>query len=380
MQGIRRCERETRGVGAVLAECEQAWVREDPHGLMMRAEFEWGEVDRVFAMSDIHGDARLLRRSLLAIRVIDEEHTWIGGRALVVICGDLVDDCRRNCAAEGGPDAATRRMELGKTDGANEWEVLALLRSLVAKGARIVWVTGNHELMRMRDERTGHYQRSVSAQYETTRSGDASAAWQPGGAMRELFGTVRAAVCVGDVVFLHADPIRVQANETHETARDYTRAANERSADLVDGKLAGLVWGRNAGNGFREALCAKLTRHIARPVLVVRGHCITGSATGEARGAAIRASVRTARKKGHFESAAPTDAGVTFACLRFGHEGVVSGVARVDCGASASIGLNERMSVLEITRRGSALAFREHRFSASGGARGGPRLYTPPAA
>jgi hypothetical protein len=388
MDSIRRCEPLARH-GPGLAACELAWLR-DPLGVMDRSEFEWGDhdVDRVFAMSDIHGDARLLLRSLLAIGVIDAAHVWKGGRALVVICGDLVDDCRQNCAAsrrkdgKDGEDFGTRRMELGATDGANEWEVVALLRSLVANGARIVWVTGNHELMRMRAERTGHYQRHVSAKYETARSGDG--AWRPGGAMRELFGPVRVAVSVGDVVFLHADPIRVHGAAAHETGRDYTRAVNAMSAELLDGNFAGLVWGRKAGHGFRRGVCAKLTRHIERPVLVVRGHCVTASAASdEARGVTIRPAVR-ATAEADFEPAAPSS-GVTFACLRFARGGgVVSGIARVDCGASASIGLNQRMSVLEIRPLAAAalgsLALREHRFPASGGARSGRRLGTRRAA
>jgi hypothetical protein len=61
----------------------------------------------VFALSDPHGDARLVLRSLIEIGVVAYKNgrlVWEGGTALVVICGDLIDDCRVHCAHEAGAD------------------------------------------------------------------------------------------------------------------------------------------------------------------------------------------------------------------------------------------------------------------------------------
>jgi hypothetical protein len=145
--------------------------------------------------------------------------------------------------------------------------------------------------------------------------------------------------------------------------------------------------------------------HIDRPTFVVRGHCIAGIARSKgARGvtfrppegheghernarrerrAGLEGRKRRARKASDFVRS--TDPlikrvpGITFGCLRFDERkgGIVSGVARVDCGASASIRANDQMSVLSIkpTRNG-ALTLSQHRFNAGGG-RGQTGLYTP---
>ena len=93
-------------------ECE--WTTGIKHSSFVhRAHFEWGpeedetRVSRVFALSDPHGDARLVLRSLIEIGVVAYKNgrlVWEGGTALVVICGDLIDDCRVHCAHEAGAD------------------------------------------------------------------------------------------------------------------------------------------------------------------------------------------------------------------------------------------------------------------------------------
>jgi predicted phosphodiesterase len=393
-----------------------------------RASFEWGEVDKVYAMSDIHGDARLLLLSLLRIGVIGDAISleWTGGLSLVVICGDLIDDCRRNCAnARGGDAVLSRRMELGEetkeNDGANEWEVLALLNVLVAKGARIVWVMGNHELMRMQEASSGEsgsrraYQRHVTRDYEERRlreygkAGRTTAAWSKEGHMARLFGPLRCVVTVGNVVFIHADPVDVRKSvhfdrdREYATAREYAEHVNRVVAMHRDSAFTGtdgrgsmsLVWGRRLGHGFRPGKCNKIMpRHIRERTFVVRGHCITGSANREARGVTIDPMLKKpASEPEHFiesgnyyeklrgsaalsGSAAATTSGaklgITFGCLEFAKRdgrkrGIVSGVARVDCGASASIAANDHMGVLEIVHLGNgAVALSQIRFAADG--------------
>jgi len=153
---------------------------------------------------------------------------------------------------------------------------------------------------------------------------------------------------------------------------------------VLSRSVVNLVWGRKSGHEYKDSRCASITGHITEPVLVVRGHCVAGTAGREGRGTTIGDKARFAHASGDFvasndptSSAGPS--GVTFGCLRYNDEGVVSGIARVDCGASASIRLNEHMSVLEI-QKAAAFRFKEHRFSADGRGRperGSPPLYTP---
>ena len=243
MEQIRRCVGKVVGTDRVRP-CDSDLIRDradsaDRNAFAHRAHFEWSEVDDVQVFSDIHGDARLLLRCLLEIGVISDAETlaWTGKRTLVVICGDLIDDCRVHCANDRvNRDQPTRRMELGSEPGANEWEVLALLNVLVSKGARIVWVMGNHELMRMQETNgagsaeQGRYQRHVTRAYEEKSVG--VGAWKQGsqeGTMSRLFGVPRCVVTVGDVVFLHADPVDEQLEDPGLIGGTGTRHPVDRS-------------------------------------------------------------------------------------------------------------------------------------------------------
>lgn len=416
MNRVEKCRDPLRG-----PKCDRTLASErSKNEFARRASFEWSEVDKVYALSDIHGDARLLLLCLLRIGVIGDAISlkWIGGKCIVVICGDLIDDCRRNCAnARGGDAPLSRRMELGeetgdkKTDGTNEWEVLALLNVLVSKGARIVWVMGNHELMRMQEASSGEsgtsrraYQRHVTREYEEKRRrayGKAGpAAWSEEGHMAQLFGPLRCVVTVGNVVFIHADPVDVRKSayfdrdREYATTREYAEHVNRVVAKHRHEAFTGtdregsinLVWGRRLGHGFKPDKCNHIMpKHIRERAFVVRGHCITGSARNEARGVTIDPRrKKPASKPNHFiESSnyeklrgSSAKLGITFGCLEFakrdgvrkrGERGIVSGVARVDCGASASIASNEHMGVLEIVHLGNgAVALSQIRFAADG--------------
>jgi hypothetical protein len=243
------------------------------------------------------------------------------------------------------------------------------------------------------------------------------AAWSKEGHMARLFGPLRCVVTVGNVVFIHADPVDVRKSvhfdrdREYATAREYAEHVNRVVAMHRDSAFTGtdgrgsmsLVWGRKLGHGFRPLKCNKIMpRHIRERTFVVRGHCITGSANREARGvtidpmlkkpasepkhfiesgnyyeklrgsAALRGSDATLR--GSAATLSGAKLGITFGCLEFykpsdGRKrgGIVSGVARVDCGASASIAANDHMGVLEIVHLGNgAVALSQIRFAADG--------------
>ena len=85
---------------------------------------------RVVAVGDVHGDVIAFRSTLRACALIDDAERWVGGDAVLVQCGDVLDR------------------------GTAEAECLALLRGLVDEardaGGRVVRLLGNHEAVRPR--------------------------------------------------------------------------------------------------------------------------------------------------------------------------------------------------------------------------------------
>ena len=203
-----------------------------------------------------------------------------------------------------------------------------------------------------------------------------------------LFGPLRCVVTVGNVLFIHADPVDVRGSRhfdrdrEYATAREYAEHVNGVVAKHRDEAFTGteqkgsinLVWGRRLGHGYAAEKCHRIMpSQIKERTFVVRGHCITGSARTEARGVTVDPALRKpATRPSHFIDSQryAGKLGITFGCLAFADapkKGVVSGVARVDCGASASIGASAHMGVLEITHLGNgALALAQIRFAADG--------------
>jgi hypothetical protein len=85
------------------------------------------EVDSVFVVSDVHGQFTSLTRTLSHARVLDSVLRWTGGRAHLVVVGDVFDR---------GPDA-TRVW----------WLLYRLEREARTAGGAVDVVLGNHEIM-----------------------------------------------------------------------------------------------------------------------------------------------------------------------------------------------------------------------------------------
>jgi hypothetical protein len=121
---LRACAVRAHAPGAAdpgaLTECEakllrdaararRAWI--DEHG---RIALEPG--DFVVAFSDLHGDARMLQlhlRNAGLVGLVGGAYKWLNPRAVVVICGDVVDDsysgaCHHRLVA-ARPRCAARR-------------------------------------------------------------------------------------------------------------------------------------------------------------------------------------------------------------------------------------------------------------------------------
>jgi hypothetical protein len=104
--------------------------------------------ERVVAVGDVHGALKPFESILRETKIIDNRRRWIGGRAILVQTGDVLDR---------GPDSRA---------------VIDLLRKLEPEaaraGGRVVALLGNHEVMRM-----AHDLRYVSkGEYDAFRSFD----------------------------------------------------------------------------------------------------------------------------------------------------------------------------------------------------------------
>jgi hypothetical protein len=92
------------------------------------------DVDSVFVVSDVHGRFTSLTRTLTRAGVLDSALRWTGGRAHLVVVGDVFDR---------GPDA-TRVW----------WLLYRLEREARAAGGAVDVVLGNHEIMTLAGDTT----------------------------------------------------------------------------------------------------------------------------------------------------------------------------------------------------------------------------------
>jgi hypothetical protein len=92
-------------------------------------EWRFDDVDRVVAISDVHGDYDAMRTTLANAGVIDESLAWTGGTTHLVITGDLLDR---------GPDSRPVMDLLMKLEGEAR-----------SAGGAIHPLLGNHEVMNL---------------------------------------------------------------------------------------------------------------------------------------------------------------------------------------------------------------------------------------
>jgi hypothetical protein len=100
-----------------------------PDSLAQDQEWRFEGVDRIVAVSDIHGDYDALVATLRQAQVIDKKLAWSGGNTHFVITGDLLDR---------GPESR-RVMDL----------VMRLEQEAPLAGGRVHQLLGNHEVMNL---------------------------------------------------------------------------------------------------------------------------------------------------------------------------------------------------------------------------------------
>ena len=353
------------GLPAFLSECRQEretsrspWLTPCERAVVPRQQPRWlsdGVIDVgpggvLFALSDLHGDVGLLKESLYNAGLMDRSFRWLMRHAVVVVCGDTVDDCRgATCDLE-----APMEGDAGAPRGSNTWTVLMLLRYLATvEGARIVTLFGNHEAMRV-EGASAKYTRRVSTEYERRVGIDDSV-------VRSLLGEPLLMACAGNVLFLHADAPRVRVGGGAELQalvrrcnRQFRRSLEHGELGRVRGVVHDALWGRRLGARIDAGVCTELSTSMPH-VLVVRGHCVNspGAASGVARpfrvtgaakealGARGVATAGTARvgRVADTDSGGELFDGVTLACFGRDPSRPYGGaVLRVDGGASYAFG------------------------------------------
>lgn len=355
-----RRERETSARPG-LTPCERAVVTRDTSSpWISEGVIDVGPSGVLFAFSDLHGDVGLFKENLYNAGLMDRRFRWLMRHAVVVVCGDTVDDCRgATCGAlEAQMSAAGFDGDPGAPHGSNEWNMLMLIRYLVTKqGARIVTLFGNHEVMRIKGQ-SAPYRRRVSAEYERRTGIDG---WGAGSVMRTLLGEPLLMACAGNVLFLHADAPRQTSSVpggleglVRECNRRFRRSVDVGGVVAADGGIHDALWGRRLGSQLDGAVCDELARTLPH-VLVVRGHCINGGPRGRnglaspflmtgadkealrGRGVATARAARVGRVA--YGGRGEVFDGVTLAC--FGRDVARpygGAVLRVDCGASYAFG------------------------------------------
>ncbi len=352
-----------------------------------KARSEWcteGVIDTrkvrvVYATSDLHGDAGWFLHWLVCaglVRVSAAGYDWVSPKAALVVCGDVADD-KRGAAHD---DALLERRGFdgfgGVRRGSGTWNALAFISFLVARrGAKIVVVLGNHELMNvLGDPGAAGYKRAVTAEEESRRGG-----WGPSGGMRALLGEPLVAVCAGKFLFMHAEPPlfgpNVMFGKPRAPLAEFTVGLNRAArADLADPLVRMAVWGRSLGGSVSPVTCSTF-RAFFPDATLVRGHCPNRPRTpGEAGGRVFGAKSEVAPAVLARLSGCLADARVYTArapaelSTESGYHGVVvscgadrdgsfgGSVFRIDCMGSLAFGHEERESsvVAFDARRGTA--------------------------
>ncbi|MCK5326784.1 MAG: metallophosphoesterase, partial [Woeseiaceae bacterium] len=100
-----------------------------PLSLAQADEWHFSDVERIVAVSDIHGAYDALVATLQEAEVIDKRLAWSGGKTHLVITGDVLDR---------GPDSR-RVMDL----------MIRLEHEAPLAGGRVHQLLGNHEVMNL---------------------------------------------------------------------------------------------------------------------------------------------------------------------------------------------------------------------------------------
>jgi len=225
---------------------------------------EWTGADRVVVMGDVHGDFEALRTILIAKKLIDEAGRWMGGKAHLVLMGDLI------AGASGTKDI----FDL----------VMSLERKAKTRGGRVHTLLGNADLITA----SGDFSRMSSGEIAGFMPPELSMSRrQRRGVLSDLFlGETPYAewmrsrplvVKINDELFVHAgvdeNMMGWTLDELNSTARDWIAYFQSRGPmpDLSTEWVVGLKNGRFAhdvGPAFTRAF--KVTDEMLKAHFVKR--------------------------------------------------------------------------------------------------------------
>lgn len=147
-----------------------------------RQPLEFEGVERLLAVSDIHGDHGSLRGILRAAGVIDEQDRWTWGDGHLVVLGDVLD--------RGG----------GVTECL--WLIYRLRQEAAGQGGRVHCLLGNHELMVIRGDLRYVHERYLEGVAGATGM-EYDDLFGPGTELGRWMRTWPAAVIVDGTLFVH---------------------------------------------------------------------------------------------------------------------------------------------------------------------------------
>jgi hypothetical protein len=214
---------------------------------------------RVVALGDVHGDLAATRAALRLGGLIDDGDRWIGGDAVLVQTGDVLD--------RGSDEQAIIDL------------LLALQEQARAAGGAVHLLNGNHELMNVEgdfryvtpggfrdfDDAPGIDLGDPKLARAPAEQRARLAAFLPGGAYAKKLASHPVVVVVGDTVFAHGGVLPTYVPEIDRMNREVQAwllgggRAGARVVKTVDGP----VWSRHYSDEPDAADCALAAKTLA---------------------------------------------------------------------------------------------------------------------
>lgn len=128
MDSVLKAIRNCLGLATVIAAIA-CLLFAAPESTARAEDWQWSGVERIVAVSDVHGAYDAMTTTLRKSAVLDDESRWIGGETHLVVTGDILDR---------GPDSR-RVMDL----------LMRIENEAVDAGGRVHLLLGNHEVMNL---------------------------------------------------------------------------------------------------------------------------------------------------------------------------------------------------------------------------------------
>jgi hypothetical protein len=196
--------------------------------------FPWPADNRgvVFAFGDLHGDLEQAVFLANAAGLTSENGSWVGGRAILVQTGDMLDD---------GPD-----------DLALATMIQRLQQEAPRHGGRIVALLGNHEVDNLRGDYSQTNPRAIQRRAEQL---------QPGAPIGRFLRTLPVAFIAGEFMFVHGGvtpaTLRLVSRQWNLTrpsdgAESWVARLNEAVADAISSR--GVISSSRSNETVAEAV------------------------------------------------------------------------------------------------------------------------------